>query len=115
MSRTADAVNAWDSPLDPTEISRLRRMLRERASIQVAGPIPLGSIILLRNVRQADDDYTTDWPTFMDDVGAAIESACGHRRFALMAVEDGTAEVEIWSPDDDMEAKVKALIEKAQR
>lgn len=64
--------------------------------------LPEGSILVLRDVH-LDDDADAKLVDQLAEVA-------GHRRFLVLYIPTG-AEAEVWGPDDDLVAKVQALLE----
>lgn len=74
--------------------------------------VPEGSVVLLQGVMppNLDPDQATEW---VDYVGNSVARVAGHARFVLLTTPtDDPARFEVWSLDDDLEAKVRALLSK---
>lgn len=71
------------------------------ASIEVTAPIAEGTLVVLRDVEFD--------PEVLAGVVDSMAEIAGHRRFLVLAVQ-GDGDVETWGPDDDLRAKVEALL-----
>lgn len=65
-------------------------------------PIPEGSVLVLTDVRFPPEMY--------DAAIDAIAEAAGHNRFVVLQLDTG-AGAEVWGPDDDHVAKLRALLD----
>lgn len=74
------------------------------ASISIH-PIPEHSIIFLQGVDFKDDGEG------MKSLLEIVEKTAGHKNFCVLQhFEDNKANVEVWGPDTDLEAKIRELL-----